>query len=111
MPKAKTYPLDPRSVGDDTYIVMSKGHHDPDAFMAAVRAAGYDWPLGKPAHKWVRLSPCGPNCGEHRCHYSLHDERQPGRFPATYAWEAYGDDAYKPQATAGVDLPRGGEQG
>lgn len=95
---AKTYPLDVRSVGDDEYCVMSKGHHDPDAFMAAVRAGGYDWPLGKPVHKWVKAVPC--RCGEHTCHYELSDERRPGWFPATYAWEHY-----ELPATAGVSVP------
>lgn len=83
---ANSYPLDPHSVGDDTYIVMSKGHHDPVEFMRAVRAYGYDWPLGKPQHKWVKAVPC--RCGEHTCHYELRDEKPgPGWFPATYAWE------------------------
>jgi hypothetical protein len=105
MPKAKTYPLDVRSVGDDTYIVMSKGHHEPDVFMAAVREAGYDWPLGQPQHKWVSVSPCGRSCGEHNCHYNLYDEHHPGRFPATYAWEDYGKDRY--QTPAGVSASDG----
>jgi hypothetical protein len=109
---AKTYPLDVRSVGDDTYVVMSKGHHDPEAFMAAVRTEGYDWPLGKPKHKWVKAVPCC--CGEHSCHYELSDQHRPGWFPATYAWEAYGDDRYEPGASeprnAGVIVPLEGER-
>lgn len=32
MPEEK-YPLDVESVGSDTYIVMSKGHHDFTEFM------------------------------------------------------------------------------
>jgi len=32
---AKQYPLEVQSVGSDTYIAMSKGHHDLEAFMAA----------------------------------------------------------------------------
>lgn len=83
----KTYPLAPRSVGDNTYIVMSKGHHDPDEFMRAVRAEGYDWPLGKPEHKWVKTVPC--RCGEHSCHYYTSDKHMHGSFHATYAWEHY----------------------
>jgi hypothetical protein len=95
---AKRYPLLVRNVGDDTYIVMSKGHHDTHAFMAAVREAGYDWPLGQPSHKWVKATPC--RCGEHTAHYSLTDAPKRGAFPATYAWEDYGDTAYKPPASA-----------
>lgn len=30
----KAYPLDIESVGEDTYIVMSRGHHDLEQFMA-----------------------------------------------------------------------------
>lgn len=85
---AKQYPLDVRNVGDDTYVVMSKGHHDPAAFKQAVQEAGYgDWPLGKPEQKWVKAVPC--RCGEHTCHYELSDQQRPGWFPATYAWEHY----------------------
>lgn len=99
----REYPLDVRNVGDDTYIVMSKGHHDPDAFMAAVREAGYgDWPLGVPKHKWVKATPCPRSCGEHSCHYSIEDEKLPGWFPATYAWETDAANLYKPPSTAGV---------
>lgn len=96
------YPLDIRNVGDDTCIVMSKGHHDPHEFMRAVREH-YDWPLGNPAHKWVKATPCPPACGSHTCHYTISDEAKPGWFPATYAWESYGEDAYKPPSTDGVN--------
>jgi hypothetical protein len=108
--RAKSYPLDIRNVGDDTYIVMSKGHHDPHEFMRAVRAHGYDWPLGTPHHKWMKQTPCGPSCGEHYMHYQLSDEYRKGWTPATYAWEDYGDSAYKPPACvvcgeAGCECP------
>ena len=32
----KPYPLDIESVGEDTYIVMSRGHHDVREFMVEV---------------------------------------------------------------------------
>jgi hypothetical protein len=35
--KAGRYPLKPESVGEDTYVVISRGHHDIHAFMAEVR--------------------------------------------------------------------------
>lgn len=89
------YPLDIRNAGDDTYIVMSKGHHEPAAFMAAVREAGYDWPLGMPTYHWAKTTPCPPSCGEHHCHYSLRDTPRKGWWPATYAHEAYGEDSYE----------------
>lgn len=88
-----SYPLDIENVGDDTYIVMSRGHHDPHAFMRAVREAGYDWPLGVPTHHWVKATPC--RCGQHTKHYALLDKPVRGAFPATYAHEAYYDDRYE----------------
>ncbi|KVD52493.1 hypothetical protein WM11_25760 [Burkholderia ubonensis] len=54
----KTYPLDIQNVGDDTYIVMSKGHHDVHEFMRQVRADGFDWPLGMPKHGSVPRPVC-----------------------------------------------------
>lgn len=93
MADVKQYPLSIQNVGDETYIVMSKGHHDPHDFMRQVRADGFDWPLGMPTHHWVKCTPC--NCGEHRCHYTLLDAPVRGAFPATYAHEAYGADTYE----------------
>lgn len=87
------YPLEIENVGDDTYIVMSRGHHDIHAFMAAVREAGYEWPLGVPTHHWVKATPC--RCGQHTKHYALLDEPVRGAFPATYAHEAYHGDRYE----------------
>ena len=53
----KIYSLDIENVGGDTYIVMSRGHHDIHKFMKQVREDGYDWPLGVPEHCWVN-HPC-----------------------------------------------------
>lgn len=90
---AKAYPLEIESVGEDTYIVMSKGHHDAHAFMAAVREAGYDWPLGMPKHVWMRAVPTRQPYM--RCLYFEADAGARGAFPCTYAWEAYGEDRYE----------------
>lgn len=94
----KTYPLDVQNVGDDTYIVMSKGHHDPSVFMRAVRADGFTWSLGKPEHRWYRCVP--DRTGEYVVKYADAVAGQRGAFPVTVAWEAYGDDAYEPTAAA-----------
>ncbi|HYF16333.1 MAG TPA: hypothetical protein VEA40_00590 [Ramlibacter sp.] len=99
---AEKYPLNVQNVGDDTYCFMSKGHHDADAFMAAVAEWCADAPLSPPKHKWVKAIPC--RCGEHSCHYELSDEPRKGWFPATYTWEDYGPTAYKPPAAAGVKV-------
>ena len=91
------YPLRVENVGDDTYILMSRGHHDADAFMRAVREAGYDRPLGMPRHYWIKATPC--RCGEHTCHYTILGVPVRWAFPATYAHEAYGEDRYEAHAT------------
>lgn len=91
------YPLEIVNAGEDTYIVMSKGHHDPAAFMAAVRADGYDWPLGMPEHRWVRATPTSDPY--RKCIYTFAAKGDRGAFPCTYAWEAYGDDRYEVCAT------------
>lgn len=39
----KTYPLEIESVGSDTYIAMSRGHHDLDLFMVEAGTRGA-WP-------------------------------------------------------------------
>lgn len=96
----KSYPLDIENVGGDEYALMSRGHHDLHAFMREIRAQGYSWPLGVPAHKWVKTVPC--QCGEHRCHYEFVNEGTRGAWPATYAWEAYGEDRYEAKFPAGA---------
>lgn len=102
---ARDYPLDVQNVGGDEYAFMSKGHHDRDAFMAEVAQWHTGTPMRVPKHLWVKTVPC--QCGEHRCHYELSDEQRKGWFPATYTWETYGDDAYKPPVTDGVSVPSG----
>lgn len=87
------YPLDIVNAGDDTYIVMSKGHHDPHEFMKAVRDEGYDWPLGMPEHKWVRAVPTKDRFRS--CIYVFAEPNSRGAFPATYSWEAYGAERYE----------------
>lgn len=88
----KSYPLEIENVGGDTYIVMSRGHHDPDEFMRAVRAEGYDWPLGNPTHHWMRTVPTRK--AGYTCIYAFAEQGQRGAWPATYAHEAYGVEQY-----------------
>lgn len=90
---AARYPLEIVNAGEDTYIVMSKGHHCPHEFMRAVRADGYTWPLGMPEHKWVRAVPTKDPY--RRCIYVYTEPHARGAFPATYAHEAYFDDRYE----------------
>ena len=48
--RMKTHPLEIESVGSDTYIVMSRGHHNLDEFMREAVKQYPDWQLGGPVH-------------------------------------------------------------
>jgi len=96
------YPIEIENAGDDTYIVMSRGHHDPHEFMRKVREDGYDWPLGMPTHHWVKMTPVPDG---YRYHFVIKGTR--GAFPATYAHEAFGDMRYE-AICAASDSAEGG---
>lgn len=104
------YPLSVENVGEDTYILMSKGHHDVHEFMRAVRA-DYQWPLGMPTHEWMRAIPAPKNSG-YRCLYVEAKPGARGAFPATYVREAYNEDRYEALVTANVEAqPRAEAEG
>lgn len=84
MPKSQ-YPLHVESVGSDTYIVMSRGHHDLGEFMAAVNKDYEDWKLRDPEHKWCKTVP--DRSGQLNCRYVFVEPGTRGAWPATYAWE------------------------
>ena len=88
------YPMDIKNIGDDVYVLMSKGHHDPHLFMQAVRGSGNQWPLGMPEHVWMRAIP-SPKGSWNCCSYVDAVPGSRGAFPATCAAEAYGDDMYE----------------
>ena len=90
---AREYPLEIENVGDDVYMLMSAGHHDPHVFMRRARSEGYDWPLGMPTHQWVKRTPAKD--GDHSCWYHIVPEGTRGAFPATYAHEAHGGERYE----------------
>lgn len=81
----RAYPLEIKSVGDDTYIVMSRGDHDLDQFMDEVIKDYRDWNLGGAKQVWIKTTPMN---GGWR--YSLVDQSVRGAWPATYCWE-YGE--------------------
>jgi len=87
---SKSYPIEIENAGDDTYILMSRGHHDPHEFMRKAREEGYNWPLGMPTHHWVKMTPVR---GGFRYHFV--DKETRGAFPATYAHEAYSEKRYE----------------
>jgi hypothetical protein len=88
----RTYPLDIENIGGDTYVLISRGHHDPHDFMRQVRADGYDWQLGMPTHIWMRCLPPPPG---YATWYVEATEGARGAFPVTHCWEAYNEDTYE----------------
>jgi len=85
------YPLQIKNVGEHTFMLMSKGHHDPLEFMLAVRKAGFDWPLGTPTHGWFKTV---PNNVEGGSLYHRVSSKVKGAFPATISVEAYGNERF-----------------
>ncbi|TQK10194.1 hypothetical protein [Herbaspirillum sp. SJZ107] len=88
----RIYPLQIENVGEDIYTLMSRGHHDPEAFMRQVRADGYEWPLGMPKHIWLR---CIPPPDGYVTWYVEATEGARGAFPATQCWESQGSETYE----------------
>jgi hypothetical protein len=95
----KTYPLEIENCGEDTYILRSKGHHDPDEFMRAVRADGYDWPMGYPRHVWCKTVPVPSGntdeCGYYDAIYAIVPQGARGSYPITISQEAAGERLYE----------------
>lgn len=93
------YPLEIENCGEDTYILRSKGHHDPDEFMKAVRAEGYDWPMGYPVHKWCKTVPVPSGRTEEFAYCdSIYAVVQPGTrgaYPVTICQESAGERLYE----------------
>lgn len=88
----KKYDLEIENVGEDTYMVMSRGHHNSDMFMEEVRKH-YDWPLGYPEHLWVKATP--DSTGNRSCLYHFVNSNVRGSFPVTFSTEAYGQYSYE----------------
>lgn len=89
---APKYPLTPFIIGDDTYVVISRGHHDIHDFMAKVRAR-WEWPLGVPQHIWMKTMP--PPSPEYKSWYQPVPAGTRGAWPCTYVREAYNEDSYE----------------
>lgn len=89
----KIYPLEIENIGDNTYILMSRGHHDVHEFMKAVRKDDCDWCLGMPTHLWFRAVPT--RLAGWSCKYHVAKEGERGAFPVTHCQEAYGEDTYE----------------
>ena len=87
------YPLEIENIGEDTHILISRGHHDIHEFMRAVRGAGYDWPLGVPTHIWMKTVPTRKD--GYRCWYEPVPADTRGAWPCTHVQEAYHEDRYE----------------
>ncbi len=89
----RAYPLEIENVGEDDYVLMSRGHHDPHEFMRAVAGLVQyrDWPMGEPLQCWWHATPID---GGTRYRESFAHTR--GSFPATVSSEAHGDRRYRP---------------
>ena len=96
---SKVYPLDISNVGEDTYILISKGHHDVHEFMRKVREDGYDWPLGMPEHIHMKTIPAPKGSGYLRWSLPV-PEGTRGSWPCTYVTEAYNEERYEVRASA-----------
>lgn len=96
------YPLDIENVGEDVYILRSKGHHDVHEFMRAVRELGYNWPLGMPQHLWCKTVPSRKD--DYNCFYHIVPEGTRGAYPVTYAQEAWNADAYEAIVASSADV-------
>lgn len=92
------YPLEVESVGSDTYIVMSKGHHDFEEFMREAVKEYSGWFLGGPSHHWVKSVP--DRSGKYDMRYAFVPEGTRGAWPATYCSE-YGEDYKRYNQSAG----------
>jgi hypothetical protein len=106
---SKTYALEIENIGSDTYILISRGHHDIHEFMRRVRADGYDWPLGEPVHIWMKTRPSrDPG---YNCFYDVVPEGTRGAWPATHVHEAWHESAYEakfPEQAAAIRAQAGG---
>lgn len=82
------------NVGEDTYTLMARGHHDAHDFMRAVAASFYsEWPMGDPWQTWWHATPMK---GGSR--YSESKESTRGSFPVTVSMEAHGECKYQAPA-------------
>lgn len=100
MPTEK-YPLEIESVGDDTYIVMSRGHHDLDTFIGKAVEQYPGWFLGGPKHVWIKSTPSRGGTA-----YNLVSEGTRGAWPATYCWE-YAEDYKRYNGLEGKEAAHG----
>lgn len=90
-----SYTLAPFSIGEERYIVISKGHHDIHEFMRVVRQeVAASWPLGVPVHVWMKTVPARRGSG-YSALYEPVAEGTSGAWPCTYVQEAFNEARYE----------------
>ena len=101
--------LEIESIGEEVYILISRGHHDIHDFMRKVRSEGWTWPLGVPTHIWMKTRPS--NNPAFNCFYDVVPAGTRGAWPATHVQEAWSDDAYESKFPVAAEIARNKEQG
>ena len=81
------YPLKIENIGENTYMLMSRGHHDFESFMDKVKEAYPNWPMGMPEHLYYKAVPTRRE-GYH-CVYVPCSKNTRSAFPVTVTVEGY----------------------
>lgn len=92
----KSYPLDVEDNRNDYYqSVMSRGHHDFDAFMAQAKER-FEWAdkMLTPEHIWYKAVPFWDGYGTCIRHVDVPKGTR-GAFPVTFAAECETQHAYQ----------------
>jgi hypothetical protein len=88
----KDYPLDIINAGEETYCLMSLGHHDAKDFAKAISDyIGFGWRMGMPYQAYFVRA---PRKGYSSYYYPC-DKDHPKAIPATCAEEDYSEEALK----------------
>ena len=85
----KTYPMVLENWGDDTYMVISRGHHDLDKFKKHVNEEYEEWGdfFEVAYHSYFKATPSKNPYSS--CYYTPCTKDTRGAFPATVAQEGW----------------------
>ena len=86
---SKDYQLDLINAGEDTYCLMSKGHHNIEEFAKAVKKDYPRWRMGIPETCFMVRA---PRAGYASYYYEC-DESHKNAIPFTICTEDYSDEA------------------
>ena len=89
VPPVKSYPLDLINAGEDSYQLMSLGHHDIAEFGRVVLKEHPRWSMSIPEHGWyVRAPKPGYSSYYYPC-----EKDHPKAVPMTFCREDYSEDS------------------